>query len=210
MNTSGNIFGNDGGRPAPRGTPAIVTKAAFARLHGWNRSTATKYAKQNRLVLTEDGRVDVEASNAKLAATADPSKIGVSERHEAERQLKAGDAAPAVSPSSSSSPRIDVNDESYLALQKSRAEHEAHRAAIAKMDREEREGKLVDAETVRKAAAKAARAARSALMNLPSRLGPLLAAQNDQAKCIVMLETEIRAICEQLAGDQPYRDVHHA
>jgi len=49
--------------------PNIMTKAAFARHLGINKSTITRWGKAGRLVLAENGKVKVEASLAKIKAT---------------------------------------------------------------------------------------------------------------------------------------------
>jgi phage terminase Nu1 subunit (DNA packaging protein) len=47
----------------------IVSKAQFARRLGVSRGTVTYWARRGRLVLTDDGRVDLEASIARLRRT---------------------------------------------------------------------------------------------------------------------------------------------
>lgn len=66
----------------------FMTKAAFADRQGWSRAYVSKLVRQGRLVLTADGKVDVQASDELLAASADPSKAAVAERHRQERVEK--------------------------------------------------------------------------------------------------------------------------
>lgn len=56
------------------------TKAAFARRMGCARSYVSKLEKAGRLVLTEDGRVDPEASLARIRETAAPGRAGIHDR----------------------------------------------------------------------------------------------------------------------------------
>jgi phage terminase Nu1 subunit (DNA packaging protein) len=56
----------------------IVTKAEFARRLGVRRSSVSHWAKQGRLVLTDDGKVDVKESIALLRRTA--RNLGVAAR----------------------------------------------------------------------------------------------------------------------------------
>jgi len=163
--------------------------AQFARRKGWHRSTATRRAQQGKLVLTEAGLVDVEASEARLAATSDPTKEGVRQRHARNRQSAgAGDTTKASS-----------NDTTYQLLTKHRAAAEYNRAELLRLELEEKEGRLVDADAVRKYAFGLARAARNALVHLRFRIDPLLAGETDRAKRMEVWDRETRAICDELA-----------
>ena len=82
-----------------------LTKSEFAARRGWSKSYVSKLASQDRLVLTVDGKVDVEATEALLAESADPSKAAVAARHEENRverdvrsHLQPGGDTPAVQP----------------------------------------------------------------------------------------------------------------
>lgn len=65
--------------------PIILTKREYATHKGWSPSYLTQLRKEGRLVLTEDGRVDVAATEAQLKATRDPGKDHVASRHAAKR-----------------------------------------------------------------------------------------------------------------------------
>src|SRR5689334_20144912 len=121
----------------------LESKTAFARRKGWNRKTVWRYARDGKLVLTEDGRVDVEASETRLSSSKDPLKEGVRQRHAAERRAKNGDRG------GEGTLRADPSDTSYQLLTKHRAAREGEEALMAKMEREKLEGTLVDAEAVR-------------------------------------------------------------
>ena len=59
----------------------VISKTEFAARRGWAKSYVSKLANQDRLVLTEDGKVELEATEALLAESADPSKAAVADRH---------------------------------------------------------------------------------------------------------------------------------
>jgi hypothetical protein len=63
----------------------VISKSEFAARRGWAKSYVSKLAKQDRLVLTEDGKVELEATELLLASSADPSKAGVTARHDQQR-----------------------------------------------------------------------------------------------------------------------------
>jgi hypothetical protein len=63
----------------------ILTQSEFARAQGWSRSHVTALKQAGRLVLADDGRVDVEASLARIAATRGGGRDDVAARHAAAR-----------------------------------------------------------------------------------------------------------------------------
>lgn len=83
---------------------------------------------------------------------------------------------------------------------KARAVREAMNAKIAKLDLEEKAGRLIDAEQVKNEAFKAARAVRDSLLNIPDRLAPELAAETNQFKVHARLLEEMRRALEGLAS----------
>ena len=60
-----------------------VTQAEFARLEGKARSYITALKNAGRLVMTADDLVDIEASRALIAATADPGRDDVAAKYAA-------------------------------------------------------------------------------------------------------------------------------
>lgn len=171
----------------------VESKAAFARRMGWkNRSTATRYAEAGKIVLDKDGLVEVELSQARLDASKDPDKEGVRQRHaRARRGQDQDDGADDL--------KVDAGDTGYQQLTKYRARAEAERATLLRLEREQLEGRLVDAEAVAKRAHQVARAARDAVMNMRFRLDPLLAGEVDPQKRAEIWDRETRQVCEELA-----------
>lgn len=81
---------------------------------------------------------------------------------------------------------------------KSRAIREAYAARLAKLEFDERSGKLVSADAVRIEQFRIARALRDRLLQLPAKLAPqivaLAADEPDEAAVETMLETELREL----------------
>jgi hypothetical protein len=73
-----------------------------------------------------------------------------------------------------------------------RTVHETYRARLAKLDYEERIGHLVAAAEVRDAAFNTYRRFRDAMLNIPNRIAPVLAAENDAAVVHEVLAAAIR------------------
>lgn len=85
---------------------------------------------------------------------------------------------------------------------RSQAQKEYFRAELARLDFEERIGKLVEKEQVDALAFSVARLVRDAMLNIPSRIAGILAAESDQRKVHDLLEKELRQALEALVtGD---------
>lgn len=83
----------------------------------------------------------------------------------------------------------------------SRAVREAYQARLARLDFEERSGRLVDADQVKVRAFKMARSARDALMGLPDRLAPILASSTDVQEVHRLLLEDIERTCQRIAQE---------
>lgn len=84
----------------------------------------------------------------------------------------------------------------------SRAVREAYQARLAKLEYEQKSGKLVDADQVKASAFKTARTVRDGLLNLPDRIAHELAHETDATRVHARLSTEIRTVLEALAQPQ--------
>lgn len=79
----------------------------------------------------------------------------------------------------------------------------AYQARLAKLEYEERSGRLIDRDEYRAHAFRRAREARDALFAIADRLAPLLAATTDEVVVHRMLTDELRRVCMRLAGMEP-------
>jgi len=86
-----------------------------------------------------------------------------------------------------------------LTFHEARTLAQRFKAALLKLDVDERTGKLVEAEAVKKAAFDQARMVRDTLLNIPERIGAILAAESDQGKITGILTAEIRQALEGLS-----------
>ncbi|MHA1537411.1 MAG: hypothetical protein ACTSUD_07635 [Alphaproteobacteria bacterium] len=77
------------------------------------------------------------------------------------------------------------------------------KAEAAELDLAAKRGEMVRADDVRRAAAAHALAEREALLNLPDRIAPVLAAEldTDQVRLTAALERQVRGYMESRAGD---------
>ena len=159
---------------------ALMTKAEYADRRGWSRAYVSKLVKQDRLVLTDDGKVDADASDAQLAANADPSKAGVVDRHHQERVDKGVYAhiAPGAEPSPAL-PSVGAGSGVPLDYQKARARREFALALLAEDEYRKSRSELVERALVDSAAFTAARALRDLLMGIPPKIAGELVTLTD-------------------------------
>lgn len=163
-----------------------ATQAEFAATLGKDKSYVTRLKQAGRLVLTADGLVDVEASQARIAATADPSRAASVEARQ----------AGATTPKQAASPANEAIGNSY---QTAKAVNEKYKALTAKLEYEKASGKLVDAEAATLFAADLAATFRSALEVLPDRLAPELVPLNDTETTRAVLVESFEQVLTDLA-----------
>ena len=184
--------------------PRRLTIRGYARRRGVSHTAVRKALATGRIKPSPDGTIDPEAADRQWAAATDLSKprnsvTGVPRRGRAHgapsdqlgtARLEEG-LAPL--PGESGVPRLVS---SYAA---SRAAREAYLARLAKLDFEERSGKLVDADEVRAQIFRLGRRLRDTLMGIPDRLAPVLVGQADQATIHRMLTEELMASLAELS-----------
>lgn len=165
-----------------------ATQAEFAAILGKDKSYVTRLKQAGRLVMvqTPDGeRVDVEKSQALIAATADPSR-GAAVEARANEQMRHERAVPAP----------DSIGNSY---QQAKAVNEKYKALTAKAEYETLIGKLVDADEARLFAADLAASFRGALEILPDRLAPELVPLSDTEAVRAVLVESFEQVLTDLA-----------
>jgi len=169
------------------GLPQTCTQAEFARLLGYRRSYVTALKRDGRLVLADDGAVQVAESIARIEATRDPGKRAVAERHAAAREAAPlpAEVAQAAPEPPAAAPVMD--DPASPGYQHWRERRERAAALAAERDNALADGKLLAADDVAAQVATAFVTARGALEALPDILAPQLAAESDEARCRALL-----------------------
>lgn len=109
------------------------------------------------------------------------------------KNREATQSAAAVDP-----PDDHVDDDQPITYAEARAQHERFKARLAQLELEQREGKLVEADAVKRESFRAARLVRDALLNLPDRIAAELANETNQFKVHQRLVSEIRRALEDL------------
>lgn len=182
--------------------PRFLKKVDFARLKGWKPSYVTKLKHKGLLALNDQGQVDVEATEALLAAGKDPSKQGVVERWEDHRQQR--DVRSELDPHTASEPAGDQDEPKADGKREDywfwRGLREKELALAAQKERQKIEGAQIDATAVREAQVALARMVRDRLLALPERIHLQLAAESDPLKVLHKLDAEVRDCLRQLAA----------
>lgn len=171
----------------------------LARQMGVTPAAVVKAAKTGRITVGPDGTIDPVLAKKQWEANTDQTK-----------PLNAVTGNPKHRKASPEQPKAPIGDSqadvgaqagtggpSYV---QSRAIREAYQAKLAKLDYEERTGKLVNVDEVKVVAFNTARGARDRLISLPDRLSAILAGINDSFEIHRLLSAEIRIICEELSS----------
>lgn len=107
-------------------------------------------------------------------------------------------AAAPFAPNSAPKPVFGLMDEDF---QTARTRREIAEANLAEMREAELEGRLIRVEVIRAAWAKRVASTRDALLQIPSRLAPTVAAQSDVDQVARVLEEELRQALAELSRD---------
>jgi len=151
-----------------------ATLAEFAKIRDVHKSTVTRYKQSGRLVFTDDGLVDVEASNQRIADTADPNRDDVVRRHANNKGMEMPDE------------QVQSGD-----YQKARAKKEKYHALHAKADYEEKIGQLVKREDIDRDWAEVATTLRSHIERIADVLPAELAVEQDPKRIRTILKKHI-------------------
>ena len=180
-------------------TPRYLTKSAFAAHRGVSPGYVTKLLGQGRLVMSPDGkRVDVQATEALLARTADPSKSGVAQHHERARIERGVSVhlAPSAPPLDMPPDAGDDPDDG-IDFQKARARREHFLARLAENESLKSDGKLVERAVVENAAFTAGRLLRDLVLGLPKQISAELAAISDAWELERQLTAGLRRVLDE-------------
>lgn len=177
----------------------VISKTEFAARRGWAKSYVSKLANQNRLVLTKDGKIELEATEALLDQTADPSKAAVADRHHQDRLQRDvySQLSSHVEPTSMAAPPPTINPAVALPdFQKARALREHNLAQLAEIELHKAKGSLVSVIAVKTGAYNAGRMLRDQLLGMPPQLAPELASMTDPWEIEKHLTAAIRRSLE--------------
>ena len=177
-----------------------LSQTEYAQARGCSAAYVSKLKRQGRLVLTPNGKVNVEATDRLIENTRDPARGG-DRRPGADGQ---GEAAHAPADAGPAAVRPVGGHETYK--EAARRERIA-KARLAELELAEAAGQLVRRDQVEQMVFGLARQAMDALMSLDERLAGRLAAETDEFRVAELIRTEARKIADQLAQAGTLDDV---
>ena len=180
---------------------ARLSARRYAQRIGVSGSYISRLVRDGKLPTDEGGRVDPDEADRILAALREPARP-------ARRTLPQRSPAPAtpplspgpvssIAPSGVSSPG---GADLPTLLLRARTKTEVEKGKLLELKAKVEAGKFVDADEVKVAAFNKARIIRDALINIASRLAPLVAAESDERTCFELIDREVRQALEDLAG----------
>ncbi|MGH8121206.1 MAG: hypothetical protein ACREPT_00355 [Rudaea sp.] len=173
--------------------PETASLSEFAGIAKFKPSYITQLKKDDRLVLTPDGkRVRVAESLDRIAATKDPSRIGVVRRHAAERAAPLSNAAPSPEPEADRAqeppePPDGNSKGNDSGFQYWRERSERARALQAERENLIADGKLLLADDVIAVSAHAVSILRTRMESLADILAPQVVGARDEAKARALI-----------------------
>ena len=166
---------------------AVMTQAEYARHRRKSRQYISQLAKAGVLVM-RGGKIDVRATDVVLD----------------DKPVEDVDAPPAATPVVAALPVRPAADSLPQAggasFGQARTIEMVFRAKLRRLEFETKQGRLIEAEAVRKTVADAVRTMRDGILGLPDRLATVLAAESDAKKVHVTLKTELSRELEALAN----------
>jgi hypothetical protein len=187
--------------------PETATLSQFAKLSGFKRSYITQLKADDRLVLTDDGKlVRVAESMRRIEDTRDPAKIGVVQRHAAEREAAKANGAG----SSNNDPAlVDAPDEAVAAPVNTKTDTDGFqywrerdmraKALAAERENEIADGKLLHADDVISATKMHYATLRTGLEALPDMLAAQVAGVRDESRARALIADAIEQKLTELA-----------
>jgi hypothetical protein len=148
----------------------IVSQAEFARLRGVSRKTVTAWKRQERLLLTSDGKVDVAGSEKLLALRPGIYRGGKIKAAPGEKQATGKDVPPILDRSPE-----EIADSTKWTLIEAQRVKEVYLALLRKQEFEIEQGELVEIEAVGREVEREYSMVRERLLTIPGKVSASLA-----------------------------------
>lgn len=171
----------------------LMTQSEYAKHRGCSGVSVHKAIKAGRISLI-DGKIDPAVADIQWAAN---TRARVTARPPSSVEATPPSSAP-EKPAIGAEP-LEAKSEDYW---DARSRRETAEAAIAEMKEAEMRGSLIRVDAARSAWAGKVTSARDALLQIPSRLAPVLAAESDMEKVAELIEGELRQALHQLSGGE--------
>lgn len=182
-----------------------ISRREFAKQLGCSVGWVQALVNAGRCVLTPDGKIDGPASRARIAATADPGRQDVAERH-AETRRAAGKAAPLAPPASGHAPPL--SDDAKLGVEPNgRAKAKAllmhYENSSLKLEMALRRGLRFERVAVQREAAGLGAMLRAGIERVIDQTAPRLAAAGNDLQRRQIVEAELRRLKHMIKREMP-------
>lgn len=197
-----------------------VGPSALAKALGVSRDMVARYRRAGKITPDENGQYDLDTARAQLAATLRPKRGGperIGERAENYGSAPAEIGEPEVQfPAEPTTKTVIVQRQmgappkGTLAYEQLRLERA--RTTKALIDIRRIRGELIPKDECRHEWGRMISAARAAILMLPAKVAPRVAAIGDVLECQAILEREVRALLNELKDYKPdaERETHAA
>ena len=186
-----------------------VSLRAYARHRGVSLGAVQKAIKSRRIQKTASGQIDAEAADVEWERNTAPRPSAAGESKQ-QKPVASPEAARLPNPRTrivdvssteghADSGKNDLPAAGSLEYSRARAVRENYNARLAKIQYEERVGRLISVNEVQVSAFNKFRQFRDQMLNIPDRVAAMLAANSDPAKVHEILGTEIRSALEEFA-----------
>lgn len=176
----------------------LMSMTEYAAHRGVSHVAVHKAIKAGRID-TINGKIDPKVADIQWAQRTRPR---AAKRPNRDQDASAAGAVAALDAVPSLGAADDRADDYWTA----RAKRERAEAAISEMKRAEMEGKLIRMDAVRAAWAKRLASTRDALLQIPHRLAPVLAAESDLVRVSQLLEDELRQVLAELSRGEELQE----
>jgi len=166
-----------------------ISIRAYARMRGCAKSAVEKAIKTRRITLLPDGTIDPEQADHEWAKNTLAGRAP-NRAQAAPPPLRGGSVIPP--------PEVTPSGDPVTAYLRARAVNETFKAKVSQLEYEERSRKLIPAARASEYAATFSAIVKDALMSMPDRLAPMLAAVDDEKAIHRMLAAEVTAVLKKV------------
>lgn len=174
----------------------LISQAEYARRKGVSRQYIHRLITQGKIPTDDENRIDPDIADAALAQLSDPARhlngdlgdetdSGPADDYDADNAENAG-SAPA---------------NGHASFARFRSAREGYQAQLAKLDYEERAGKLVRKDEVEREAFEVARQLRDRLLSIPQEISGTLVGMIDEKEIAKFLRAKIRDALMEASND---------
>lgn len=174
-----------------------MSKTEYAAQRGVTKQAVYAAVRSGRIAgaVLPNGKIDADRADQLWADNTHPSS-GYSGHIE-----KRGRKTPNLDEVREKASAVGIDPNAPPPLAESKTLQAAYQARLAQIEYEEKSGKLVDADEVKKAAFKAARVTRDAILAIPDRVAAQFAGMTDPFTIHSTLTAELRGAIEEITKD---------